>query len=72
MSKGVVEFYTHGRATVQVNFPNGELKCKWCQFCHCEDKHFNTYRCLLTFRVLYDPEYAVLPAGCPLEIEGVK
>lgn len=60
-----VKFYDIGRATISVNFPEGDRKCRWCPMC----KHDNgiRHRCTLTDRILYSVEF--VPEECPLEFQ---
>lgn len=66
-----VRFYTKGYATITVNFPEKEVKCKWCPFCRAE-RELGRYWCRLTNKMLYDPESYELGRDCPLEFEEVE
>lgn len=47
MAKGAkVEWYANGLMDVAVNFPNGEVACKWCPFL--KDEIRMRYRCQMT------------------------
>lgn len=60
------EFYTVGRCTVEVNFPNGDICCWWCDF---RDKitRLDKDYCIITKRTLYNLD--VCPSECPLIID---
>lgn len=60
-----VRFYTKGRAEITVNFPEKEVKCKWCPFCRAEQT-LGRYWCRLTNKMLYNPESYELGQDCPL------
>ena len=60
-----VSFYHHGEVTIQINFPEGERKCKWCPFCRMDNGI--RYRCQLTNRILYSPE--TMHDECPIEFK---
>lgn len=59
-----VSFYTKGVAHVVVNFPEGEIKCRWCRFCRAEPD-VGRFWCRLTNDILYDVD--LLGANCPIE-----
>lgn len=62
---GGVSFYDHGIITIRVPFPEGDRKCRWCQFCKSDNGI--RHRCTLTDRILYSTEF--IPAECPLKFE---
>ena len=31
-----VSFYTHGTATIDIYFPENDVRCIWCPFCRSE------------------------------------
>ena len=60
-----VRFYTFAETTIQIGFPEDEVKCKWCKFL----KHYDNLdrdRCVLTEDILYTRELRGL--NCPLVI----
>lgn len=62
--KGVLS-YTFAECTIQVSFPEDEIKCKWCPML----KHYDTIdrdRCLLTNEILFSRE--IIGHNCPLTI----
>lgn len=66
-----VSFYTKGKATVDVGFPEGVVRCRWCRFLkydHGCDRHW----CVLTGRMIYNANAAELPVECPIEIETME
>ena len=62
--KGVTS-YTFAEVTVQVSFPEDEVKCKWCRFL----KHYDGIdrdKCSLTEEILFSRE--IIGCNCPLTI----
>lgn len=62
--KGVTS-YTFAECTIQVSFPEDEVKCKWCPFL----KHYdsiNRDKCGLTDKILFSTE--IIGRDCPLTI----
>ena len=62
--KGVM-FYTFAEATIQIGFPEDEVKCKWCPFI----KHYDSLdrdKCGLTEDILFTRE--IRGHNCPLTI----
>ena len=62
--KGVTS-YTFAECTVEVAFPEDEVKCQWCPFL----KHYDTInrdRCQLTDEILFSRE--IIGQKCPLTI----
>ena len=60
-----VDSYTFAEVTVQVAFPEDEVKCKWCRFL----KHYdsiNRDKCGLTEEILFSTE--LIGYNCPLTI----
>lgn len=60
-----VSYYTDAEVTVQVHFPEDEVKCKWCPFL----KHYDSMdrdRCNLTNEILISKE--IIGRKCPLTI----
>ena len=62
--KGVTS-YTFAETTIQVAFPEDEVKCKWCPFI----KHYDSLdrdKCGLTEEILFSKE--IIGQHCPLTI----
>jgi hypothetical protein len=62
--KGVLS-YTFAECTIQVSFPEDEVKCKWCPFL----RHYDSLdrdKCGLTEEILYSRE--IIGQRCPLTI----
>lgn len=62
--KGVL-YYTFAEYTIQIGFPEDEVKCKWCKFLRHYDG-LNRDKCGLTEDILYSTELRGL--NCPLTI----
>ena len=62
--KGVTS-YTFGEVTLQVAFPEDEVKCKWCQFVRHYDG-LDRNKCSLTEEIL--PTLEFIGFRCPLTI----
>lgn len=62
--KGVTS-YTFAECTIQVSFPEDEIKCKWCPFLRHYDS-MNRDRCALTEDILYSTE--LIGIHCPLTV----
>ena len=62
-----VKFYTSGKATVKINFPENEVKCHWCPFCRAEEA-LKRHWCRLTNDIIYNPESG-LGDNCPIIFE---
>ena len=63
-----VLYYTTGRVTLEIHFPENRVVCQWCRFCRNEDS-LKRWKCLLT------DEYLVYPFQgrgheCPVEFPG--
>lgn len=70
VNNGVLH-YTTGIATVPVHFPGGEICCRYCRFCRC-DERYRRFSCTLTA-----PETWVLDIGakqvfCPLKFKEAE
>lgn len=60
-----VLYYTKGY--IDVNFPENEVKCKYCRFFRCiEDS--KQFRCNYNNAVLYSKEH--IGVDCPIRFEG--
>ena len=60
-----VSYYTFAETTIQVGFPEDDIKCKWCPFL----KHYdglNRDKCGLTDDILFSTE--LIGHHCPLTI----
>lgn len=66
-----VRYYTKASAAITVNFPEKDVKCKWCPFCRAEQA-LGRHWCRLTNDMLYNPESFELGHNCPLEFEEEK
>ena len=66
-----VSFYTHGTASIDIYFPEDDIKCKHCDFCYAESE-MGRFRCRLTKRMVYNPNYPDLPEFCPITIHKEK
>lgn len=62
--KGVTS-YTFAECTIQISFPEEEVKCKWCPMLKHYD-HIDRDRCLLTNDILFSRE--LIGQHCPLTI----
>ena len=60
-----VNSYTFAEATIQVAFPEDEVKCKWCP-CLKHYDSMNRDKCGLTEKILYSTE--ITGHGCPLTV----
>lgn len=67
--KNGVSWYAIGTTMVKVGFPEGQMSCRWCEFCKPETA-FDRARCQLTWHMVYDPNASGLPEFCPLEIQN--
>lgn len=62
--KGVTS-YTFAETTIQICFPEDEVKCKWCPFI----RHYDSIdrdKCDLTHEILFSRE--IIGQNCPLTI----
>ena len=62
--KGVLG-YTFAECTIQVSFPEDEVKCRWCPFVRHYDG-LDMDRCELTNEILFSKE--IIGHNCPLTI----
>jgi len=62
--KGVLG-YTFAECTIQVSFPEDEVKCRWCSFIRHYDG-LDRDRCELTNEILFSKE--IIGHNCPLTI----
>jgi len=66
---GSVTYYAKANVGVSVNFPEGDISCRWCKlFCRYEDS-FKRYSCRLTDEWLLNP-FKEIGFNCPLIFEG--
>ena len=61
-----VSFYTPYHADIIIHFPENDVSCRWCKFCRTDISGLERYKCILTDRILYAPEFVGLPDFCPL------
>lgn len=66
-----VSYYTHGTATIDIYFPENDVRCVWCPFCRSESD-LGRFWCRLVNRMVYNPNYAELPEFCPIKINKEK
>lgn len=59
-----VSYYTKGVASVDVFFPNGEVRCQHCRFCRSESE-LKRWWCRLVEREVYNPFFGI-EGFCPL------
>ena len=62
-----VSYYTHGTATIDIYFPENDVRCAWCPFCRAESD-LGRFWCRLTNHMVYNPDYPNLPEFCPVTI----
>lgn len=60
-----VDSYTFAEVTIEVAFPEDEVKCKWCRFLRHYDG-IDRDKCGLTEEILYSRE--LIGYNCPLTI----
>jgi hypothetical protein len=63
-----VTSYVHATATIDIYFPDGQVKCKFCQQIRFEEA-YQRYSCRLTGEWLLSPFTGIGPR-CPLTFEG--
>lgn len=59
-----VSYYTTGRLTVDVHFPEDKTVCQWCPYCRNEDS-LKRWRCLITNEYLVYP-FVSVGNECPI------
>lgn len=64
-----VSWFAIAKINQNVYFPEGKIKCQYCQFCRSEGD-LKRFWCRLNNNMIYDPFIEGLPQGCPLEITG--
>lgn len=64
-----VLWFTKGQLTLDVYFPENEVRCQYCPFCR-SDGDLNRYFCKITGKMLYNPFVPDLPGGCPITVTG--
>ena len=62
-----VSYYTHGTASIDIYFPEIDVRCVWCPFCRSE-ADLGRFWCRLVNHMVYNPNYAELPEFCPIKI----
>ena len=60
-----VNSYTYAECTVEVAFPEDEVKCRWCPFLRHYD-NIDRDRCQLTDEILFSRE--LIGQRCPLTV----
>ena len=65
-----VSWYSKGKATINISFPEGDTCCKWCPYCRSESD-LGRFWCRLTNEMLFGVEYT-LGNKCPIEFEKTK
>ena len=65
--EGGVRFYTHGKAFIDIPFPESEITCQNCK-CLKADYLLKRVCCSLTNEIIPDPEY-MIGGLCPLNFE---
>ena len=60
-----VSYYTIADLSIQIGFPEDEVKCKWCRFIRQYDS-LDRDKCSLTEEILYSKE--IRGIHCPLVI----
>lgn len=63
-----VSFYDTGQITLQIPFPEGDRKCRWCRFCK-QDNGIR-HRCTITDRILISTE--LMHEECPLTFKEAQ
>ena len=63
-----VTSYTFAEVTIQVAFPEDDVKCKWCPFMRHYDG-LNRDKCSLTDKILFSTE--IIGHECPLTILNI-
>lgn len=61
--KNGVSYYTMAKAEIKMGFPEGQVCCHWCDFCKPEPA-LDRFRCMHSWRMIYDPFWMGLPEGC--------
>lgn len=65
-----VLWYTKGRLTLEVSFPEDRTVCQWCPYCRNEDS-LRRWKCLLTGEYLVYPFHST-GNECPIIFEQTK
>lgn len=68
--KNGVRWYQMAHAEIKMGFPEGQVCCRWCDFCKPETA-LDRYRCMISWRMIYDPYAPYLPEGCIWELEEI-
>lgn len=61
-----IEYYTKGKAEVDIFFPEDKITCQWCDYCAAEYQ-LDRYHCKLTptKRIIQNP-FVGRPSFCPI------
>lgn len=65
--KDGVKWYTTGTITTEIHFPEDDVCCGWCRYCHSDDSLRRHY-CTKLRQMIYNPIDGVLPE-CPIQFE---
>lgn len=68
MKSSGVSSYKKGKTEVEINFPNGDVACRWCWLFLKYEENYKRYSCRLTSEWILDPLNGV-GEQCPLKIE---
>ncbi len=68
MKNNGVSSYKKGKTEVEINFPNGDIACRWCWLFLKYEENYKRYSCRLTSEWILDPLNCV-GEQCPLKIE---
>ena len=66
--KGVT-FFAKGVLSVPVYFPEGKVKCCYCEYCRAEID-LNRFRCRISNDIIYNPFCEGLPEFCQINMTG--
>ena len=74
-SKRGVDWFLKGIIHMEINFPEGDVRCQWCPMCRAETD-LKRFWCRTKNQMIYDPFQAGIPDWCPIcftgEITGQK
>lgn len=65
MFENGVSYYSKGIASVEVYFPEDDIRCQWCRFCRKDD--MGRHWCRITNEMIYNP-LSGRGDDCPVEI----
>ena len=64
-----INYYTKGKAVIDVSFPEDAVCCQYCRFCRTETE-LKRYWCRLTNEMIYNPFSPYRGEKCPVVFEG--